>query len=159
MIKVFKASDLIKYSLKIVSLLVIMFFLIQLFMSKGKEEADTKGAMLFCIDEVLPEIKIGKIESYESISFAEGLKYAFTSELEVIDSIKQEEENTQVPVTSNEVSVAGNIVPPENNNEIQEEATVTEVINSGVNPRYTTEYQGVFINNSTKYNLTQILLI
>lgn len=158
MIKVFKASDLIKYSLKIVSFLVIMFFLIQFFMAKGKGEADTKGAMLFCIDEVLPEIKIGKIESYDSISFTEGLKYAFTSELEVVDSIKYEEENTQVPVTSNEVSVAENTVLAESNNEVQEGATVTEVINSGVNPRYTTEYQGVLINNSTKYNLTQEML-
>ena len=159
MIKVFKVSDLIKYSLKIVSFLVIMFVLMRGFMSKGEENTETKEAMLFCIDEVLPEIKIGKIESFESVNFSDSLKFAFTSELEVISSIKQEdEEDVEVQVANENTNIEENTVSQENNNKIVEGETVTEVINSGVNPRYTTEYQGVLINNSTKYNLSQEML-
>ena len=156
MIKVFRVSDLIKYSLKIVSFLVIMFVLMRGFMSKGEENTETKEAMLFCIDEVLPEIKIGKIESFESVNFSDSLKFAFTSELEVISSIKQEDgEDVEVQVANENTNIEENTVSQENNNKIVEGETVTEVINSGVNPRYTTEYQGVLINNSTKYNLSQ----
>ena len=41
---------------------------------------------------------------------------------------------------------------------INKDWTVTEVDNSGVNPRYTDEYNGVFINNGTNYQLTQEML-
>lgn len=160
MIKVFKAKDLIKYLIKIVGIFVIMFFLVQFFMSKGSKNQETKNAMLFCIDDVIPGIKIGK-EDNENLQASSGLKYAFVSQLEIFNSIKEENkisnslENDDKKKDENNVK---NENKEEISSEIKEGATVTEVINSGVNPRHTDEYQGVLINNSTKYTLTNEML-
>ena len=163
MIKVFRVSDLIKYVSKLLIVLIAMFFILNIFNDENKTTG--KGinvSMLFCIDHSLPEIKSNKDEK-NNIDFSNTLKYAFASELEMIDSIKTENEvleNIKENIVENNVSnneeVNSNI--SENGETIDESAKVTEVINSGVNPRYTDEYQGVLINNSTKYNLTQDIL-
>ena len=158
MIKVFKVADLIKYLIKIVGIFIIMFFLVQFFMSKGNESQESKEAMLFCIDEVIPGIEIEN-KNDKDIDTSSGLKYAFTSELEVFNSIKEENEIKE-SLESNNVNKTENTEEnvEENNTQINEIASVTEVINSGVNPRYTDEYQGVLINNSTNYTLTWEML-
>ena len=160
MIKVFKVADLIKYLIKIISIFLIMFFLVQFFMSKKSRVQETKKAMLFCIDDMILGIKIGK-EGNENIQASSGLQYAFTSELEIFNSLKEENEvNSTVENTTNnepqKTEEKENI--EENITQVNEGATVTEVINSGINPRYTDEYQGVLINNSTNYTLTGEML-
>ena len=116
---------------------------------------------------MLPQIGINKkIEENKETS---GIKFAFSSELEVIESIKKNEiveENTANAEEQNNNSVSeeneqnetaqnGDILQSMG---INKDWTVTEVDNSGVNPRYTDEYDGVFINNGTNYQLTQEML-
>lgn len=156
MIKVFKVTDLIKYLFKIISILAFMFIIVQLFSIKENKKDNDKKAMIFCIDEILPQIKIGKIEEKSSVNINvnDGLRYAFTSELEVFNSVKKETNIIAEETNAQEEKVE----EKKENNEVNNDDKVTEVINSGVNPRFTDEYQGVLINNSSKYTLTQEML-
>lgn len=172
MIKVFKLRDLIGYLAKIIIVLLAVALVIKVLKigkkdSENKTATDSSSAWLFCIDDMLPQIGINKkIEENKETS---GIKFAFSSELEVIESIEkneiveentanaEEQNNNNVSEENeqNETAQNGDILQSMG---INKDWTVTEVDNSGVNPRYTDEYNGVFINNGTNYQLTQEML-
>ena len=165
MIKVFNVKDLIGYLAKIIIVLVAVALVIKV-LEIGKKDGENETATdlsstwLFCIDDMLPQIGINK--EVEETKETSGVKFAFASELEVMESIEDNEiveENTANVEEQNNNNVSEE--NPQNeisNGEINKELTVTEVDNSGVNPRYTDEYNGVFINNGTNYQLTQEML-
>ncbi len=165
MIKVFKVKDLIGYLVKIIIVLVAVALVIKVF-EIGKKDGENETATdlsstwLFCIDDMLPQIGINK--EVEETKETSGIKFAFSSELEVMESIENNEiveENTVNTEEQNNNNVSEENPQNETSNgEINRELTVTEVDNSGVNPRYTDEYNGVFINNGTNYQLTQEML-
>lgn len=163
MIKVFNLSELIKYVFKILTIFITIFFLLKLFSNiNNKNKINVKNkAMLFCIDDMLPEIKASSNNVEEKESKKMALKNSLVSELAILDSIKNKEENivnSEINETNSNEEI-NNI--EENTNvvtKVQEGATVTEVQNSGVNPRSTDEYNGVKINNSTDYTLTEDIL-
>ena len=165
MIKVFKVKDLIGYLAKIIIVLVAVALVIKVFeigKKDGENETatDSSSTWLFCIDDMLPQIGINK--EVEETKETSGVKFAFASELEVMESIENNEiveENTANTEEQNNNNVSEKNPQNETSNgEINRELTVTEVDNSGVNPRYTDEYNGVFINNGTNYQLTQEML-
>ncbi len=171
MIKVFKVKDLIGYLAKIIIVLVAVALVIKV-LEIGKKDGenetatDSSNAWLFCIDDMLPQIGINK--KVEETKETSGIKFAFSSELEVMESIENNEiveENTaNVEEENNNASEENGQSETAQNGEalqsigINKDWTVTEVDNSGVNPRYTDEYNGVFINNGTNYQLTQEML-
>ena len=165
MIKVFKVKDLIGYLVKIIIVLVAVALVIKV-LEIGKKDGENETATdlsstwLFCIDDMLPQIGINK--EVEETKETSGVKFAFASELEVMESIENNEmveENTVNTEEQNNNNVSEKNPQNETSNgEINRELTVTEVDNSGVNPRYTDEYNGVFINNGTNYQLTQEML-
>lgn len=165
MIKVFKVKDLIGYLVKIIIVLVAVALVIKV-LEIGKKDGENETATdlsstwLFCIDDMLPQIGINK--KVEETKETSGIKFAFSSELEVMESIEDNEiveENTANVEEQNNNNVSEENPQNETSNgEINRELTVTEVDNSGVNPRYTDEYNGVFINNGTNYQLTQEML-
>ena len=165
MIKVFKVKDLIGYLAKIIIVLVAVALVIKV-LEIGKKDGenetatDSSSTWLFCIDDMLPQIGINK--EVEETKETSGVKFAFASELEVMESIENNEiveENTANVEEQNNNNVSEENPQNETSNgEINRELTVTEVDNSGVNPRYTDEYNGVFINNGTNYQLTQEML-
>ena len=165
MIKVFKVKDLIGYLAKIIIVLVAVALVIKV-LEIGKKDGenetatDSSSTWLFCIDDMLPQIGINK--EVEETKETSGVKFAFASELEVMESIENNEiveENTANVEEQNNNNVSEENPQNETSNgEINKELTVTEVDNSGVNPRYTDEYNGVFINNGTNYQLTQEML-
>ena len=165
MIKVFKVKDLIGYLAKIIIVLVAVALVIKV-LEIGKKDGenetatDSSSTWLFCIDDMLPQIGINK--EVEETKETSGIKFAFASELEVMESIENNEiveENTANVEEQNNNNVSEENPQNETSNgEINRELTVTEVDNSGVNPRYTDEYNGVFINNGTNYQLTQEML-
>ncbi len=145
----------------------------------GEKNEKKSQAWLFCIDDMLPQIAINK--QTDQATKVSSVQIAFSSELEVLDSIKDSSNETSNETSNNEnngqgeggqeiSSNAGNSANGENSGlttqngdvlqsiGINKDWTVTEVDNSGVNPRYTDEYNGVLINNSTKYTLTQEML-
>ena len=171
MIKVFKVKDLIGYLAKIIIVLVAVALVIKV-LEIGKKDGENEtathssNAWLFCIDDMLPQIGINK--KVEETKETSGIKFAFSSELEVMESIENNEiaeENTaNVEEESNNASEENGQSETAQNGDvlqtigINKDLTVTEVDNSGVNPRYTDEYNGVFINNGTNYQLTQEML-
>ena len=165
MIKVFKVKDLIGYLAKIIIVLVAVALVIKV-LEIGKKDGENETATdlsstwLFCIDDMLPQIGINK--EVEETKETSGVKFTFASELEVMESIEDNEiveENTANTEEQNNNNVSEKNPQNETSNgEINKELTVTEVDNSGVNPRYTDEYNGVFINNGTNYQLTQEML-
>ena len=171
MIKVFKVKDLIGYLAKIIIVLVAVALVMQV-LKIGKKDGenetatDSSNAWFFCIDDMLPQIGINK--KVEETKETSGIKFAFSSELEVMESIENNEiveENTaNVEEENNNASKENGQSETAQNGEalqsigINKDWTVTEVDNSGVNPRYTDEYNGVFINNGTNYQLTQEML-
>ena len=171
MIKVFKVKDLIGYLAKIIIVLVAVALVIKV-LEIGKKDGENEtathssNAWLFCIDDMLPQIGINK--KVEETKETSGIKFAFSSELEVMESIENNEiveENTaNVEEENNNASEENGQSETAQNGEalqsigINKDWTVTEVDNSGVNPRYTDEYNGVFINNGTNYQLTQEML-
>ncbi len=150
MIKVFNINDLIKYVVKILIVFITIFFLMQIFSQKRKDNKINSKSMKFCIDEILPEIKVKNDVENKNISMPNSLKYALVSELEVLGSTKKENilEKNIKEETEEKVEI----------DKIDENASVTEVKNSGVNPRSTDEFMGVKINNSTDYALTEDIL-
>lgn len=134
----------------------------------NSDEGNYKSkAWIFCIDDMLPQIAINKAE--EESKKTSQTKIAFSSELEVMEAIKSDSNEVTTNTAENEenqnLSNEGNITNETENTSINDtqtginlDWTVTEVDNSGVNPRYTDEYNGVFINNGTNYQLTQEML-
>lgn len=134
----------------------------------NSDEGNYKSkAWIFCIDDMLPQIAINKAD--EESKKTSQTKIAFSSELEVMEAIKSDSNEVTTNTAENEenqnLSNEGNITNETENTSINDtqtginlDWTVTEVDNSGVNPRYTDEYNGVFINNGTNYTLTQEML-
>lgn len=159
MIKVFNVTDLIKYLLKILTIFVTIFFLMRIFGSKGKIATKNSKTMLFCIDNVLPQVKVSNNEKETQVlDMPNTLKYALTSELSVFDSRKAKEEIKQEEIKEDKAEETKVANEEELVEKVKEGATVTEVQNSGINPRSTNEFEGVKINNSTDYTLTQEML-
>ena len=165
MIKVFRIKDLIKYVIKILIILLAVSLVMQVFNSENntdKVQENGQEALFFCIDDMIPQISIDKKDKEDTSV----MKFAIESELEVIDALSKNENNSGNNVSNNITNEVKNenMQIEESSNDIVEETginkelTVTEVDNSGVNPRYTDEYNGVYINNSTNYTLTQEML-
>ena len=80
MIKVFKLRDLIGYLAKIIIVLLAVALVINVLKigkkdSKNKTATDSSSALLFCIDDMLPQMGINKkIEENKETS---GIKFAF----------------------------------------------------------------------------------
>ena len=122
--------------------------------NSGKDENKDSKAMIFCIDDILPQIGINK--EIDKTKETSAIQFAFSSELEVMDSLKNENETNDNKNENNQnISSDENTVSEENNSEnntltttgINLDWTVNEVDNSGV-----------FINNGTNYTLTQEML-
>ena len=135
--------------------------------NNSNKDTNKSKAWIFCIDDMLPQIAINKAE--EESKKTSQTKIAFSSELEVMEAIKSDSNEVTTNTAKNEenqnLSNEGNITNETENTSINDtqtginlDWTVTEVDNSGVNPRYTDEYNGVFINNGTNYQLTQEML-
>ena len=135
--------------------------------NNSNKDTNKSKAWIFCIDDMLPQIAINKAE--EESKKTSQTKIAFSSELEVMEAIKSDSNEVTTNTAENEenqnLSNEGNITNETENTSINDtqtginlDWTVTEVDNSGVNPRYTDEYNGVFINNGTDYTLTQEML-
>ena len=180
MIKVFKVKDLIKYLIKILIVLVAVALVIKV-LNIGKDDEENRletnkkeatdvsksKAWIFCIDDMLPQIAINKTE--EESKKTSQTKITFSLELEVMEAIKSDSNEVTTNTAENEknqnLSNENNIKNEAENTTMNNTQTginldwsVTEVDNSGVNPRHTDEYNGVLINNSTNYTLTQEML-
>ena len=159
---VIELKDIIKYLIKLTIIIVIVVGLTKYFSNlKTKLNVD-KNSFLACLDTVIPSIKNvnKKDEVVDGASKIEPLKMALEVELGMIDSIEEnnEEQNIKVGTNTEEDSEENE----ESSNEIQEAETglETEVLESNVPEKYTSEYNGVKIKNETdNIKLTEEMLV
>lgn len=162
MIKVFKANDLIKYFIKIIIPIIIIFILFKFLNGKAQASLNPKGALLFCIDDTVETINLKKLAENTDNNNSK-IKAISISELKVFDSVitnniaKNDNDITSTITEGVEQNNENN--KTENDNIIKAQTDVkTEIVNTGINPKTTDEYNGVKINNSTKYTLTEDML-
>ncbi len=114
MIKVFSAKDLIKYFIRFLIPIIVLFLVLQT-VSKQKIKIDTirkeDKALIGCISDTIMQIKMIK---EEPIKEKESKNFIFLSELEILESIKNDQENDQendqdVTETNGEASQNGNV--------------------------------------------------
>lgn len=160
MIKVFKAKDLIKYFIRVLIPVFVLFIVLQI-VSKNNVKIDSinttnNKALIGCISDSVIQIKMlkeGNVENDNSKNFI------FLSELKIMNNLEtgvkiaenKESENSENQTNENQV----------NNEEVNQARTdvTTEVVPNNVNPRITNEYNGVNVNNMSDKELTYDMLV
>ena len=155
---VIELKDVIKYLIKITFLILIIVGLTKFFSSFKTKINIEKNSFLSCLDIVIPSIGDinNKEENIEKSDTSEikPLKMALATELSVIDAVEKNEE-----IIQDKEEEASN--KEETAEEIKEAETgvKTEVLESNVPEKYTTEYNGVKIRNETdNIKLTEEML-
>lgn len=147
---VIELKDIIKYLLKLTVIVLVIVGLTKYFSSFKTKLNIEKNSFLSCLDTVIPGMEnTNKIEDKENKKESiEPLKLALDTELGVISSIKKNENMSDASDKTN----SGEIKDDESNDEKIVEAETglnTEVLDSSVPEKYSTEYNGVKIRNET----------
>ena len=160
---VIELKDIFKYLIKITIIIAIVVGLTKFFTNFKSMLNIDKNAFLACFDTVIPSIRsVNKKEETVEIDSKDidPIKLALGIELGMADSIEKKEEvqnQTEGENTNTEVT-------QENSDQVEElkEAETglgTEVLESNVPEKYTTEYHGVKIRNETdNIKLTEEML-
>lgn len=149
---VLNLKDIIKYLLKFLLIIVILWSFSKFFSRNKIKQANIgisldNSKFLECIDETIPGMKqLNNKEIETNIKNTNPLKTMLKLELSMIDNIK--EKNIE------------NMPEEENEPEIEQAQTglQTEKIQNNVPENFTNSYNGVNIKNGTDYNLTQDIL-
>lgn len=157
MIKVFSLKEIIKNIFKIIIPLIITYFSFSFIINgvyANKDEKKFDKAMIGVIEDNIGLIKTSENENKPK----EWGKEILDSEFEIIDEIKKTDNNNE-SLEKIEVNDE-NIVMNEKKDEkdIIENDVKTEEIPNEVQPRFNVEYNGVKINNSTEYELTEEIM-
>ena len=158
---VIELKDIIKYLFKITVVIVAIVGLTKYFSSFKTKLNIEKNSFLSCLDIVIPGMEnINKTEDIENQKASiEPLKLALDTELGVISSIKKNENIDSVFSETNTEDIKDD---DSNDEKIVEAETglSTEVIDSNVPEKYSTEYNGVKIRNETdNIELTDDMLV
>lgn len=158
MIKVFRISDLIKYFIRIIIPIIILSIILQIVsnqnLAKQVESSIKQEALLNSISSTVTEIEI--VENNEETQ-KENKKndLIFLSELALANNLKQQgksdTEEQDLQTETKEASEEKVVTQAKTD-------VTTEVIESGVNPRVTNEYNGIQINNMSDHELTEEIL-
>lgn len=150
---VIELKDILKYLIKITLLIVVVVGLTKYFSSFKTQLNVTKSSFLACLDTAIPSMKSVNKKEDTNVKKVEPLKMPLGIELGMIDTIKES-------ATVQESKEEKNISNEENTEEIIEAQTgvKTEVLNSKVPEKYTSEYNGVKIRNETDIKLTKEML-
>ena len=154
MIKVFRISDLIKYFIRILIPIIILLIIMQVVsnqnLAKQVESSIKQEALLNSISSTITQIEV--VNNEENTS-KKDRSLIFLSELALASNLKEpENKNEEQDLQSETKEVAEEKV-----NEAKTDVT-TEVIDSGVNPRVTNNYNGILINNMSDHELTDEIM-
>ena len=160
MIKVFRISDLIKYFIRILIPIIILLIILQVVsnqnLAKQVESSMNQEALLDSISSTVTQIEI--VENNEETDKQKENKkndLIFLSELALASNLKEREKSD-----NEEQGLQTENQKVEEKKEVTQARTdvKTEVIESGVNPRVTNEYNGILINNMSDHELTEEIL-
>ena len=152
---VIELKDIVKYLVKITITIVIVIALTKFFSGfKNKLNID-KNAFLSCLDIEIPSIKLANKQKNMQTNMQpqKPLKMALDMELGILGSV---EKNEKVESTKEEKKEESK----DTEEELKEAQTGlnTEVLESNVPEKYTSEYNGVKIRNETDIKLTKEML-
>lgn len=157
MIKVFSIKDIIRKAIITAIVLIIVFGVSNLILNShvNKEKRVINKAMTGMVKD---EIGLTGDSKKEDKVKKMG-KVIMNSEFEIIEGIKQTEENKENTQDNQLNDINSEVINEQPKEEIKtEEKVKTEEIPNEVQPRYNTEYESVKINNSTEYDLTEEML-
>ena len=161
---VIELKDIVKYLLKITIIIVVAVALTKFFSSFKTKLNIEKNSLLKCLDIAIPSIKLSAQKEENGTNLAnknKPLKMALELELSVIDSLEKPNEKAENNVAKQEEQT-GKSTENESTEELKEAETglTTEVLETNVPEKYTSEYNGVKIRNETdSIKLTKEMLI
>ena len=156
---VIELKDIVKYLVKITLLIVVVVGLTKYFSSFKTQLNISKNSFLSCLDTVIPSMKSVNKKEDNNIKQIEPLKMPLGVELGMIDTVTGKEETASQSDGEAESSVGENSTSePEEITEAQT-GVKTEVLDSSVPEKYTSEYNGVKIRNETDIKLTKEMLV
>ncbi len=154
MIKVFRISDLIKYFIRILIPIIILLIIMQVVSNQNlaKQVGSTvkQEALFNSISSTITQMEVVNKEENTS---KKDRSLIFLSELALASNLKESENKNEEQDLQSETKV----VAEEKVNEARTDVT-TEVIDSGVNPRVTNNYNGILINNMSDHELTDEIM-
>ena len=150
---VIELKDIVKYLLKITIIIVVAVALTKFFSSFKTKLNIEKNSLLKCLDIAIPSIKLSAQKEENGTNLAnknKPLKMALELELSVIDSLEKPNEKAENNVAKQEEQT-GKSTENESTEELKEAETglTTEVLETNVPEKYTSEYNGVKIRNET----------
>lgn len=150
---VIELKDIVKYLLKITIIIVVAVALTKFFSSFKTKLNIEKNSLLKCLDIAIPSIKLSAQKEENGTNLAnknKPLKMALELELSVIDSLEKPNEKAENNVAKQE-GQTGKSMENESTEELKEAETglTTEVLETNVPEKYTSEYNGVKIRNET----------
>ena len=156
---VIELKDIIKYLIKITIAIAIIVGLTKFFSGFKTQLNVDKNSFLSCLDVAIPSIKNvnQKNEEKSSTATTEPLKMALGVELGMMGSVEKNGETMANENGSEKIVGTENIDANTTNNTENEVADLeeaktglnTEIINTNVPEKFTTEYNGVKIRNET----------
>ena len=156
---VIELKDIVKYLVKITLLIVVVVGLTKYFSSFKTQLNISKNSFLSCLDTVIPSMKSVNKKEDNNIKQIEPLKMPLGVELGMIDTVIEKEETASQSDGEAENSVGENSTSePEEITEAQT-GVKTEVLDSNIPEKYTSEYNGVKIRNETDIKLTKEMLV
>lgn len=156
---VIELKDIVKYLVKITLLIVVVVGLTKYFSGFKTQLNISKNSFLSCLDTVIPSMKSVNKKEDNNIKQIEPLKMPLGVELGMIDTVIEKEETASQSDGEAENSVGENSTSePEEITEAQT-GVKTEVLDSNIPEKYTSEYNGVKIRNETDIKLTKEMLV
>ena len=159
---VIELKDIVKYLVKITIMIVVAVALTKFFSSfKTKLNID-KNSFLKCLDITIPSIKLSTQEENTASTqeTKKPLKMALEVELGILDSLEKTEV-ASLEAESDNLETKDEEKNESNSEELKEAETglTTEVLETNVPEKYTSEYNGVKIRNETdNIKLTEEML-
>ena len=159
---VIELKDIVKYLVKITIMIVVAVALTKFFSSfKTKLNID-KNSFLKCLDIAIPSIKLSTQEENTASTqeTKKPLKMALEVELGILDSLEKTEV-ASLEAESDNLETKDEEKNESNSEELKEAETglTTEVLETNVPEKYTSEYNGVKIRNETdNIKLTEEML-
>lgn len=148
-------KDLVKYLLKISTIIIILWFISKFFLFSYLKKEDKNinidtNKLLIILDANIPGIKQVNnnkeiMENEVNKNKIEPIKIILKSQLAMIDNLMIKNNDTE---NQNELA----------NIEHAKTGLDTQTIENGVPNKYTDNYNGVYIKNGTDYNLTEEIL-
>lgn len=170
-VTVIRGKDVIKYLVRIIVIIILIFILARYFCqfkeTKAVTEFENKDetTLISCLEETIPAAKqIKEQETKETEEQVEPVKAVLTKELGMMDAIVQKD------VTISKLGNEESSISTENSNNTEDEEgdamkiehaetnVQTEVIQTNVPTVYTNTYNGVQIKNESSLQITEEIL-